>query len=77
MLRDDSLPWFPSINGCPVKEGASDSMSLRLYFVLSRPVLFGTLLKRMIDSNQYLQTQNENEAGKVRCEMRTDTDNDI
>jgi hypothetical protein len=35
------------------------------------------LLKRMIDSNQYLQTQNENEAGKVRCEIRTDTDNDI
>jgi hypothetical protein len=35
------------------------------------------LLKRMIDSNQYLQTQNENEAGKVRCEMGTDTDNDI
>jgi hypothetical protein len=41
--RDDSLQWFPSINGCPVKEGASDSMSLRLYSVLSRPVLFGTL----------------------------------
>jgi hypothetical protein len=27
----------------------------------------------MIDSNQYLQIQNENETGKVRCEMRTDT----
>ena len=35
------------------------------------------LLKRKIDSNQYLQTQNENEVGKVRCKMRTETDNDI
>ena len=41
--RDDSLRWFPSINGCPVKEDDSDSMSLILYSVLSRPVLFGTL----------------------------------
>jgi hypothetical protein len=41
--RDDSLRWFPSINGCPVKEDANDSMSLILYSVLSRPVLFGTL----------------------------------
>jgi hypothetical protein len=35
------------------------------------------LLKIKIDSYQYLQIQNENEAGKVRCEMRTETDNDI
>ena len=35
------------------------------------------LLKRKIDSNQYLQIQNENETGKVRSEMRTETDNDI
>jgi hypothetical protein len=35
------------------------------------------LLKRKIDSNQYIQIQNENETGKVRCEMRTETDNDI
>jgi hypothetical protein len=54
-------------------------------FIHVKPINFGNfeleqtakLLKGRIDSNKYLQTQNENEAGKVRCEMRTETDNDI